>query len=150
MWLNGRLQIADCRLQNAERRLQSADCRVNGEQLRMRFLAFAVRIIHVSAALPKTEEGLHIRRQVLRSGTSAGANYQEACGAESRADFIHKMQIVLKELRETLYWLQVVRAAGMLPAVRMGGVTQESDELIAIVVRSLVTARGNARHVRKG
>jgi four helix bundle protein len=80
-------------------------------ELEARLLQYAVRIFRLCASLPKTEEGLHIRRQILRSDTSAGANHQEARGAESRSDFIHKMQIVLKELRETQYWLRLIEAS---------------------------------------
>ena len=116
------------------------------QDLSSRFVQYSVRIIRVTTALPKTEEGLHIRRQMLRSGTSAGANYQEARGAESRRDFIHKMQIVLKELRETHYWLRVIEAAALIPSQRLSEMLQESDELISIVVKSLVTARRNANH----
>jgi len=111
------------------------------KDLDVRLLQFAARIVRISAALPKSEEGLHVRRQILRSGTSAGANYQEARGAESRADFLHKMQIVLKELRETHYWLSLIEAAEFLPKSRLAEILPECDELIAIVVKSLVTAR---------
>ena len=113
-----------------------------------RLLQYGARILRLSASLPKTEEGLHVRRQLLRSGTSAGANYQEACGAESRSDFIHKMQIVLKELRETDYWLCLLAASELMPRQRLSDIFQESDELISIVVKSLVTARGNANDAK--
>lgn len=69
-------------------------------------------------------------------------------GGESRSDFIHKLQIVLKELRETAYWLRVVAAAGLLPVDKLTDVIDESDQLIAIVVQSLVTARRNAHNER--
>ncbi len=84
-----------------------------------RLFAYAVRIISVARALPKSDIGVHIRKQLLRSGTSAGASYQEAMGAESRKDFIHKMQIMLKELRETYYWLRIVKSVRLLPAKRL-------------------------------
>jgi len=72
-------------------------------------LDFAVEIIKLAVRLNKTSVGRHIGGQLTRSGTSPGANYEEACGAESRADFIHKLQIVLKELRESSYWLRLIR-----------------------------------------
>ena len=106
-----------------------------------RLLDYAVRIISVSRAFPKNVVGQHIGKQMLRSGTSAGANYQEANGAESIADFIHKMQLVLKELRETDYWLKVVEKANLLTSARLADILQESDELIAMTVASVVTAR---------
>ena len=82
---------------------------------------------------------------MLRSGTSAGANYQEANGAGSIADFIHKMQLVLKELRETDYWLKVVEKANLLTSARLADILQESDELIAMTVASVVTARSRRK-----
>lgn len=99
-----------------------------------RLLVYAVRIIGVVHALPRNMIGRHIAKQVLRSGTSGGANYREACGAESRADFIHKMQIVVKELRETDYWLSVTREAKLLSAKRLENLLQETNELIAMSV----------------
>jgi four helix bundle protein len=77
------------------------------ENLSDRLLEFATSIVKLTLRLNKTIAGRHIAGQILRSATSCGANYEEACGAESRADFIHKMQIVLKELRETSYWLKL-------------------------------------------
>ena len=116
--------------------------------LEERLLGYAVRIIAIAQVLPKSNIGVHVGRQILRSGTSAGANYQEAVGSESRKDFIHKMQITLKELRETHYWLRIIKASGLLPARRLTKILQESDELIAMTVSSIVTAKGRARHGR--
>lgn len=134
-------------MQNAERRTQNAEHEARKRpDLGDRLLKYGARILRVGVALPKTEEGLHVRRQMLRSGTSAGANYQEARAAESRADFLHKMQIVLKELRETDYWLRLIAAAQLMPEGKLSRLAKESDELIAIMVSSLTTARENARH----
>jgi four helix bundle protein len=83
-------------------------------------------------------------QQALRSGTSAGANYCEACGAESRADFVHKMQLVVKELRETLFWIEVSRKAKLLVPERVDGLVKETNELVAIGVKSVLTAKKNA------
>ena len=105
----------------------------------------AVRVIRVANALPRNMVGRHIAQQVLRSGTSAGANYCEAQGAESRADFAHKMQLVVKELRETLFWLETSRRASLLKTEKLTDLIQETNELIAIGVKSAVTAKGNAR-----
>jgi four helix bundle protein len=116
-------------------------CRDHAKRdLSARLLQFAVRVVRISAALPKTEEGLHVRRQMFRSGTYAGANYQEACGTESRAHFLHQMQIVLKELRETHFWLSLIEAAEFLPKSRLSDILKESNELIAILVKSRLTA----------
>lgn len=77
----------------------------------------------------------------MRSSTSAGANYEEACGAESRADFIHKLQIVLKELRESLFWLRIVKRAALAPEALSDPLLQEADELAGIIAKSIITAK---------
>jgi four helix bundle protein len=114
------------------------------QNLSERFLQFAVRVIRIAAALPNDEIGRTIRSQMADSGTSSGANYEEACGAESRPDFIHKMLVVLKELRETRYWLRLIIAAELLPESRLADVCKEADELISITVTSVRTARRGA------
>ncbi len=83
--------------------------------LSKRLLNFAAEIIKLALRLNKTAVGRHIGGQLTRSGTSAGANYEEACGAESRADFILKLQIVLKELRESSYWLRLIKKIELIP-----------------------------------
>ena len=80
------------------------------DELEERLIDFAVRIIRLSAALPKTAAGKHIAGQILRCGTSPVPNYGEARGAESDADFVHKLRIVLKELNETHIWLRIIGA----------------------------------------
>jgi four helix bundle protein len=112
-----------------------------GDDLADRFLDFAVRIIKLVSALPKTILGKHIGGQITRSGTSPGSNYEESRGAESRADFIHKLGIVLKELKETRFWLQVIRRAEILAPQRVEPLIQECEELCAIIARSIVTAK---------
>ena len=81
--------------------------------------------------------------QLFRSGTSAGANYEEACGASSRADFIHKLQIVLKELRESHYWLRLLHKAEMVRDADLSTHIEETKQLINIVAKSLITAKKN-------
>ena len=124
------------------------DSREKRDELARRFVRYAARILHLATALPKTEEGMHVRRQILRCGTAPGANYREACGAESKADFIHKLRIALKELYETDYWLCVIVESGMLPKAKLQDILKETDELIAILVQSIMTARRNARHAK--
>lgn len=124
------------------------DSRQKRDELARRFVIYAARILRLSAALPKTEEGLHVRRQILRSGTAPGAHYREACGAESRVDFVHKLRIGLKELYETDYWLAVIEEAGMLPGAKLRDIQQETSELIAILVRSVMTARRNTARAK--
>ena len=115
------------------------------EQLRERLLRFIVRVMRIGSALPRTPEGQQIRGQVFDAASSTGSNYSEACDAESGDDFIHKMKVVLKELRETDFWLRLIVAAGLLPMSRMKDVLKESDELIRIFVSSINTARRNRR-----
>jgi len=112
-----------------------------GDELAERFLSFAVGIIKLTGALPKTPAGKHIANQLLRCGTSPGANYEEARGAESRKDFIHKLGVVLKETKESRYWLKLVLFSKMLPRSRVASLLTEAEELIAIVGKSIMTAR---------
>jgi four helix bundle protein len=106
-----------------------------------RFLNVAVEIIRIVQALGKTFVGRKISGQLIDSATSAGANYEEACGAESRADFIHKLQVVLKELRESLYWLRLVLRAELMSMGKLDGAIKEGGELANIIAKSIVTAR---------
>src|SRR3972149_6016586 len=98
-----------------------------------RLLDFTVRIIKLVNALPKTAIGKHIGGQVMRSGTSSGANYEEACGAESRPDFTHKLSIVLKELKESRFWLRLIHRANLVAPKRIELLIQECEELCAII-----------------
>jgi four helix bundle protein len=91
--------------------------------------------------LPKNAVGKHVSNQLLRSGTSPGANYEEARGAESSADFIHKLRIVLKELRETLYWLKVIKKGELLHSEELEGISNETEQLSKIIAQSIITAR---------
>jgi len=111
------------------------------ENLSDRLLNFAASIVRLTLLLSKTVAGRHIAGQILRSSTSCGANYEEACGAESRADFIHKMQIVLKELRETLYWLKLSAKSFPDLAEYLQADLKEADELIRIFSKSVITAK---------
>jgi len=112
--------------------------------LQDRLIDFSVRIIKLSEALPDTKAGKHVSTQILRSGTSAAPNYGEAQSAESNADFVHKLKIALKELRETEIWLKVIAKAEMIkPASQLAPLLQETDELIAILFTSIETAKRN-------
>lgn len=81
----------------------------------------------------------------MRAATSCGANYEEACAAESRADFVHKMQIVLKELRESRYWLKLLNRVGISSDISLPSLLKESDELIKIFAKSVITAKARVR-----
>ena len=84
----------------------------------------------------------HIGGQLVRSATSCGANYEEVCAAESRADFLHKMQVVLKELRESLYWLKLLKRTGPASDDHLQPLLKETDELVKIFAKSIITAKG--------
>jgi four helix bundle protein len=107
-----------------------------------RLIEFAVRILRLAQALPKTKVGNHIAGQIIRSGTSPASNYGEAHSAEFRADFIHKMQICLKELRETRVWLLMTAKANLVKSQsQLDPLIDENNQLISIFVTSIKTAR---------
>ena len=110
--------------------------------LEERLVDFCLQIIDLAEALPRTRVGNHIAGQLVRCGTSPAPNYAEAQAAESRNDFIHKMKVVLKELRETRIWLLFIqRKALVSPEQRLAPILAECNELIAIFVTSVATAQ---------
>jgi four helix bundle protein len=110
--------------------------------LEERLIDFAVRIIRTAQSLPKIKVGNHIAGQLIRCGPSPAPNYGEAQSAESRSDFIHKMKVSLKELRETRIWLlMIVKANLMDPASKLAPLINENNELISIFVTSVKTAK---------
>ena len=110
--------------------------------LHKRMIDYAVRIIKLSESLPETKAGKHISSQMLRSGTSPAPNYGEAQSAESKADFVHKLKVALKELRETETWLKIIQKANMInPGSKLTPLLQETDELVAILFASIETAK---------
>lgn len=115
------------------------------DKLEERLIDFAVRIVKLSAHLPKTPAGKHIAGQILRSGTSPAPNYGEARGAESIPDFIHKIRIVLKELNETSVWLRVIQRSNMLRSELILDIIGENKELCKIFARTVKTTR---RHLK--
>ena len=107
----------------------SQDCREF--DLEARLIDFAVRIIRTSESLPKSRVGIHIAGQLIRSGTSPAPNYGEAQAAESRSDFVHKMKICLKELRETRIWLLMIVKADLINAAsKIEPLLNETDQLM--------------------
>ena len=111
------------------------------DALQDRLVLFAVKIIDLVTCLPKTTAGRHVAGQVLRSGTSPGPNYAEARGAESRADFVHKLRIAVKELNETGIWLLIIIKARMAPDALVTGLVKENRELACIISASIRTAQ---------
>ena len=113
--------------------------------LRERLLEYGARVIKVVEALPKTLTGRRIGDQLLRCGMSVGAHYEEARAAESTDDFVHKLQLALKELRESNYWLRLLARAEKVPADRLSSILDESGQLTAILSKSVATRNGKAK-----
>ncbi len=113
------------------------------EELEERLLNFAVCIGKIVDRLPDTRLGRHVAGQLVRSGTSPAPNYAEACAAESRKDFVHKLGIVLKELRETRVWLRYILKAELLPETEVSTDLDECDQLCKIIGKSIVTTKSN-------
>ena len=115
----------------------------NEPDLKRRTKAFALRILKLVDALPKTTAGRALASQIVRSGTSVAANYRAACRARSTADFIAKMGIVEEESDETLFWLELLEESELVSATKLAAIKQEANELIAITITSIKTARRN-------
>ena len=109
--------------------------------LEERTVNFAVRILDLAEQLPKSYGGIHLAKQIVRSGTAPALLYGEAQGAESDADFIHKMRIALKELRETSINLKIIRRKQYLDAQATDAIVDESRQLVAIFTASVQTAK---------
>ncbi len=113
----------------------------NANNLEERLIDFAVRVIKVADKLPKTPAGKHIAGQLLRSGTSPAPNYAEARGAESNADFVHKLKIALKELNETSVWLRMACQAELIKTELLAALIDENQQLCRILNASIKTAK---------
>ncbi len=120
---------------------QSGTSQSKAGELEERLIDFAVRIIRLTSRLPKTPAGKHIAGQILRSGTSPAPNYGEARGAESSADFVHKLGVVLKELNETSIWLRVIERSEILRRELLSEIIEENRELCKIIGSSQRTSR---------
>lgn len=113
----------------------------SSEELRNRTKQFALRIIRLSRALPKSVDAQVIGRQLLRSGTSVGANYRAACRARSRAEFASKLAVVLEEADESVYWLELLLDSGSVDAIKSVALLKEARELTAIFTKARQTVR---------
>src|SRR5215203_2940573 len=124
----------------------------SGEDLRLRTKQFALRVIRAYSAVRRTKvDPLNdapaiIGRQFLRSGTSVGAQYREACRARSNAEFVSKIESATQELDETLYWFELLVESGLVAASKLEGLRQEGHELLAIFVSSVITAKKSGTH----
>ena len=114
---------------------------MNRDDFKKRTKAYALRVIRLVASLPEDRISRVLGDQLLRAGTSVGANYRASVRAKSRADFISKMGVVEEECDESLYWMEILIEAGRIPARRLAALMGEGSEILAIVVASIRTAR---------
>jgi len=122
---------------------------MNQEELSERLWDFAARVGKIVDAIPETRLGKHIAGQLVRCGTSAPPNYDESGAAESDDDFIHKLSVALKELRETRGWLRYIVKTGLLSKARMAQAIDESEQLCRILGKSVVTAKNRRKRRRE-
>ena len=118
---------------------------MNRDELQSRTKRFALRIMKLADALPNTVSGRVVAGQIVRSGTSVGANYRAACRAKSKADFINKINIVLEEADETAYWLELIAEGGLLAQELVQPLHDESVELTKIFFRILQTSKAGSK-----
>jgi len=114
---------------------------MNRDEMRNRMKQFALRIIRLSAAIPRTREGNVLGHQIVRSGTSVGANYREAQRASSPRHFVTILETSLREADETDYWLELLSESELIKRSRLGSLAQECRELIAILSATVRTAK---------
>jgi four helix bundle protein len=130
---------------NAQRSKPNAQLRKTAHfDLEDRLLNFSARIIRLVDALPNTRAANHLAGQLLRCGTSPYGNHGEVEAAESRRDFVHKLRVCLKELKESRRWLRLLQKAGLVPERKMVAILRETEELIKIFFASVRTAEKNA------
>jgi four helix bundle protein len=116
---------------------------MRADEFRERTMAFALRVLEVVDVLPNSAKGRNMAGQLCRSGTSVAANYRAACRAKSRADFIHKLGIVEEETDESIFWLELIVRAKILPEARLAPLIAEANEILALIVSSINTAKRN-------
>src|SRR6266568_1379946 len=114
-------------------------------ELKARTKQFALRILKLVAALPRSIEGRSVANQLVRCGTSVAANYRATCRARSKAEFVAKMGVVLEEADETQLWLELIIEAKLIPAKRVQPLLHEASELVAILVASRKSASVNLK-----
>ena len=115
------------------------------EEMKFRTKTYANRIVMLCSTLPDGWVAQTLGRQLLRSGTSVGANYRAVCRAKSNADFINKLRIVEEECDESLFWMELLMENNLVKPARLGNLMKEADEILAIVVASAKTARSSTR-----
>ncbi|MGH9931669.1 MAG: four helix bundle protein [Pyrinomonadaceae bacterium] len=115
---------------------------MNPEEMRRRTRAFALRVIRLAESLPNTPTAKVIRNQMIRCGSSVGANYRAACRAKSKPDFVSKMGTVEEEADETIYWMELLIDAEIVKRTRVADLLNEADQILSIVISSIKTAKG--------
>ena len=118
---------------------------MNEAELKQRTKVFALRILKLVESLPKRVAASVLAKQIARSGTSVGANYRSACRGRSKAEFASKIGICAEEADETVYWLELIAEAGLVPAQRLDDLQREANELAAIFIASSRTAQGRSK-----
>lgn len=119
--------------------------RAPNSDLKARTFDFSLRVMRLAESLPNTKSGRTVANQIIRSGTSVGANYRAAKRAKSTKDFISKMGTVEEECDETIYWIELAIAAGCVDKAKVDSLLAEANELLAITVASIITAKGRAK-----
>ena len=111
------------------------------KEISERLLDYGASIVKLTVKLSRTTIGRELARQLLRSGTAVGANYEEACGAESKADFVHKLQIVPKEVKESEYWLRLIERSDIYKGNDMNELVSETHQISKIMAKSIITVK---------
>ena len=121
--------------------METGEHREKTANFQKRTFDYALRIVRLVESLPKSETSTILGKQLLRSGTSVGANSRAARRSRSRAEFISKLGIVEEEADESIFWIELLTAAGKIPAKKVASLLKETDEILAITVSSIKTAR---------
>lgn len=114
---------------------------MNSEDLKKRLKVFALRVVKLTESLPNNVTGKTLGNQIIRSGTSPGANYRAACLGKSDKDFLNKLKMVEEELDETLYWLELIVESGLVKANLLDDLIRENQELFKIIASSITTMK---------
>jgi four helix bundle protein len=126
---------------NVKQTTENRQQKMKGDDIARRLLLFAVRVLQMVRTLRSDAVARHVARQLLRSATAGGANYEESRSAESRADFAHKVSIAAKELSESRYWLRLISEADLASRQTLAPLIAEAGELLAILIASAKTAK---------
>lgn len=118
---------------------------MNASEMKQRTKTFALRVIKAVEAVPRSRIAEVLGKQLLRCGTSVGANYRAACRSRSPADFLSRMGVVEEEADESIYWMELLVESGLVRAAKLELLMKEADELVAITVASINTTRGRTR-----